>query len=118
MEPIKKFFECLIPVTACNLKCSYCYVIQRNNRKNKLPEMKYSIQTIKKSLSKKYSWGDSISKKKIQKDVVKLPVISNSNKIDFDYMEKYITAIQKLVIRDVVDYKDKLISETKSVIEK
>ena len=33
-------------------------------------------------------------------------------------MEKYITAIQKLVIRDVVDYKDKLISETKSVIEK
>lgn len=47
MEPIKKFFECLIPVTACNLKCSYCYVIQRNNLKNKLPEMKYSIQTIK-----------------------------------------------------------------------
>ena len=57
MEPIKKFFECLIPVTACNLKCSYCYVIQRNNRKNKLPEMKYSIQTIKKSLSKKRLGG-------------------------------------------------------------
>lgn len=78
----------------------------------------YLVGSIKKSLSKKYSWGDSISKKKIQKDVVKLPVISNSNKIDFDYMEKYITAIQKLAIRDVVDYKDKLISETKSVIEK
>lgn len=27
---IKKFVECLLPVSVCNLKCSYCYVIQRN----------------------------------------------------------------------------------------
>lgn len=29
--PIKRFVECLLPVTACNLKCSYCYVIQKSN---------------------------------------------------------------------------------------
>jgi len=28
------FIEVLIPITLCNLKCHYCYVIQRNNRTN------------------------------------------------------------------------------------
>ena len=28
MDKIKRFFECLIPVTICNLKCEYCYIIQ------------------------------------------------------------------------------------------
>lgn len=57
MEKIKRFIECLIPVTACNLKCSYCYVIQRDNRKNKLPNMKYDICTIKKALTKERFGG-------------------------------------------------------------
>ncbi len=33
----------------------------------------YLVASIKKSLSHKYQWGDSISYKKIQKDTVKLP---------------------------------------------
>ena len=52
MEKIKRFFECLIPVTACNLKCNYCYVMQRNNRKNKMANLKYSPEQIGKSLTK------------------------------------------------------------------
>ena len=32
---IKRFFECLIPVTICNLECEYCYVIQREYRNMK-----------------------------------------------------------------------------------
>ena len=38
---IVAFIEVLIPITQCNLKCHYCYVIQRDNRTNKkavLPE--------------------------------------------------------------------------------
>ena len=27
-----KFIECLLPVTQCNLKCSYCYVVQQERR--------------------------------------------------------------------------------------
>ena len=48
---IKRFFECLIPVTVCNLKCSYCYVIQRDYRNMKLAQLKYSPEHIGKSLS-------------------------------------------------------------------
>ena len=46
LERIKRFFECLIPVTACNLKCSYCYIIQRDRRKMKMADLKYTPQQI------------------------------------------------------------------------
>ena len=51
MIKIKRFIECLLPVTACNLRCSYCYVIQRENNKGKLPELKYSVEQMSKALT-------------------------------------------------------------------
>ena len=54
---IKRFIECLIPVTACNLKCSYCYVIQRDNRTLKIPPLDYPIEQIGRALSKKRFGG-------------------------------------------------------------
>lgn len=57
MGEIKRFFECLLPVTACNLKCGYCYVIQRNNRMMKMPEMKYSAKRIGAGLSQERLGG-------------------------------------------------------------
>lgn len=48
---LKRFFECLIPITVCNLKCSYCYVISRNYRNMKLAKMKYTPEHIRKSLT-------------------------------------------------------------------
>ena len=69
----------------------------------------YLVAAITKSLSKKYSWVESISSGKIQSDIVSLPVISQSSKIDFEYMEKYIKVIQELAIKDVVKYKDKVL---------
>lgn len=54
---IKRFFECLIPVTICNLKCSYCYVIQRNYRNLKLAEMEYSPEHIGRCLTKERLGG-------------------------------------------------------------
>ncbi len=35
---------------------------------------------------------------------------------DFEFMETYIRATQKLVIKDVIDWKDEIISKTKSVV--
>ncbi|MBQ9729567.1 MAG: radical SAM protein [Clostridia bacterium] len=51
MEKIKRFIECLLPVTACNLMCDYCYVIQENNRKNEIPKLNYTPQQIRSALT-------------------------------------------------------------------
>lgn len=57
MDKIKRFFECLLPVSVCNLKCSYCYVIQENRRKMKLATLKYSPEHIAKALRKERVGG-------------------------------------------------------------
>lgn len=57
MEKIKKFIECLVPVTSCNLKCSYCYVMQEGRRKNQIPVFKYSPEHIGKALNKERIGG-------------------------------------------------------------
>ena len=57
MEKIKRFIECLLPVTACNLKCSYCYVIQRDNRKLEIPKLQYSPEIIGQALRKERFGG-------------------------------------------------------------
>lgn len=54
---MKRFLECLIPVTACNLKCSYCYIIQENRRTLKLPDFRYTPDHIGKALSKERLGG-------------------------------------------------------------
>ncbi len=54
---------------------------------------------------------------------ISLPIKPNTNltklaQIDFDFMETLISAVQKLVIKDVVLYADRKIETTKKVIAK
>lgn len=51
MKKIKRFFECLIPVSICNLECPYCYIIQENRRNMKLANLQYSPEHIAKALN-------------------------------------------------------------------
>lgn len=81
--------------------------------KNKLNQL-YLVTCINKSLSYKYSWGDSVSNKKIQKDKVLLPV--KNKKPDYEIMTIFITAIKKLVIKNVVIYTDKKLNATKTIL--
>ena len=76
----------------------------------------FMVSCIYKSLSSKYSWGNSISNKKIQTDFVILPIINNIP--DYPMMETLISAVQKLVIKDVVEYADRKIEATKKIINK
>lgn len=57
MEQIKKFITCSIPITACNLRCHYCYITQMNLWKNKKTGFSYSAEHIGKSLTKKRLGG-------------------------------------------------------------
>ncbi|CVK15900.1 Type I restriction modification DNA specificity domain-containing protein [Apibacter mensalis] len=85
---------------------------EEKNKSNYL----YLATCINKSLKHKYSWGDSISNKKIQIDKIFLPV--NNYQPYYDAMETFISAIQKLVIRDVILYADKKIAATKTIVNK
>jgi len=73
----------------------------------------YLATCINKSLGNKYSWGDSISNRKIQIDKVSLP--TNDHQPNYELMETFISAIQKLVIKEVVLYTDRKIAATKTV---
>ena len=53
----------------------------------------YTASCIYKSLCSKYSWGNSISRAKIQDDVVTFPITDNGV-IDFDFMESFIAELE------------------------
>ncbi len=50
MDKPKRFLECLLPTTICNLECPYCYIIQEHRRKMEKVELKYSPEHIAKAL--------------------------------------------------------------------
>lgn len=57
---------------------------------------------IYKSLKNKYSWGNSISYKKIQNDRISVPVKNGS--IDFDFMESFIAELESQRIAELSAY--------------
>lgn len=83
----------------------------KRNKKSQL----YLASCIKKSLGHKYSWGDSISSTKIKKDKVSLPVLNK--KPNYEILETFISAIQKLVIKDVVLYVERKKKELNKLTE-
>ena len=89
----------------------YCKENDKRTKSNQL----FMVASIYKSLSPLYSWGDSISNKKIQKDKMQLPVKSD-NTPDYQYMSLVISAMQKVVIKNVVDYLDVRIGKTGELV--
>ncbi len=75
----------------------------------------YFATCIRKSLAHKYSWGNSISNAKIKGDKVMLPVRNGAP--DYAPMQDFISAVQKLVIKDVVKYAEDKINATKKVVK-
>lgn len=89
--------------------------LKKDENRSKLKQF-YLATCINKSLKYKYSWGDSISNRKIQTDKVLLP--AKQQKPNYALMETFISAIQKLVIKDVVSYTERKILDTKIVVNK
>ena len=74
----------------------------------------YLATCIYRNLCHKYSWGNSVSKAKIKSDYVSLP--TKDGKPDYSAMATFISAIQKLVIKDVVLYANRKIDRTKKFV--
>lgn len=77
----------------------------------------YLISVMKKAFST-FRWGTSSFDVKVLTDVlIKLP-ITEVEEIDWDFMDKSMRALEKVVIADVVKYKDRVIQTTKEVVGK
>ena len=75
----------------------------------------FLVASLSKALKPIYSWGNSISKRKIQKDYISLPTTKTGTP-DYEFMETYIRALEKVVIKGVVDWKDRIIKTTKAIV--
>lgn len=88
----------------------------KNERFNKLNSM-FFITEMTKAFSN-FSWGSSsFSIDVISGQIISLPV-TDAGEIDFDFMETFVSAVQKLVIKDVVLYADQKIAATKEAVKK
>ena len=72
---------------------------------------------IKENIAGNYNKKEDItseSKIELKNTYIQLPVKSDGTP-DYDYMSTFISAMQKVVIKDVVDYLDKRIDKTKQL---
>lgn len=73
--------------------------------------MLFFTTAMEKSISGKFSYGKKLRSSQSHNFIMKLPV--KNNELDFDTMNTLISAIQKLVIKDVVEYSNSKIKATK-----
>ncbi len=53
---VNKFIECTVPMSNCNLRCDYCYVIQENRRDINTPSLVADMEKIEKAFAPD-RWG-------------------------------------------------------------
>lgn len=86
------------------------FTLEGNYSKN---VMLYITSCLKK-LKLIYSYNNMCSWKKIRDYEISLPSSDGVNP-DYEYMEKYIKEIEGLVIKDMIEYNDKVINLTKQI---
>lgn len=74
----------------------------------------FMCASLRKS-GKKYAYGYKWKKELMEKDKIILPITS-SGSIDYQFMETYIRAIEKLTIQKVKDWRDREIAATKNIV--
>ena len=87
-------------------------------------EMLYIASIINSICKKQYNYARQYRKDSYLETTIPLPVIESSDPdheytpvdIDWQYMKRYIRAIEKLAIADVVKHKDRMIAAAKQVI--
>lgn len=91
------------------------YLIKPMVEAKSVEALLYMAKCIEKITKEQFSYDKKATWDRVKTCEVSLPATSGGD-IDFDYMERYIRAIEKLAIADVAKYKDKLIAATKQVV--
>ena len=92
------------------------YLLKPNYQDMSKEKLLYLTASLQKSIKTKFGWEDKAVWSKVQHEVISLPIRSG-NTPDYDYMASLISAMQKVVIKNVVDYLDQEIEKTKQLIE-
>ena len=79
-------------------------------------QMLFFTSSMEKSIADKFSYGKKLRSSQSLDIKMYVPVINGN--IDLDFMDTLISAIQKLVIKDVVKYSDRKIAATKQCCKK
>ena len=74
----------------------------------------FIISACRVSTSKKYDYGNKFNREAMNKTIIQL--LTKNKKPDYKIMGTFISAIQKLVIKDVVLYTDEKIATSKEVV--
>ena len=92
------------------------YIIKwRGATKLTSEQVMYMATCLRKSVRGNYNYQRKATWTRVQDDYVLLPVTPD-DQIDFDYMQNYIRATEKQTIKGMVEYKDRVIEETKKVV--
>ncbi len=95
---------------------SHLQVMKAYDTKFQKFELFFVISSFRKAiLEMNYDYGTKFNRGKIKTTKIQLPTINN--KIDYALMRTFISAIQKLVIKDVILYADRKIEATKDVTQ-
>ena len=88
--------------------------VLQSKKLNKLNAL-YFMSSIKKVILSKYSYNAKATKIELKNTLISLP--SLQGKPLYDYMEVFIRAVQKLVIKDVVQYAERKVAATRAVVK-
>ena len=91
-------------------------VYWNNEKKYSKETMLFFAASMKKSISGKFDYGKKLRSSQSLNFTMKLP--AQNKQPNYSIMETFISAIQKLVIKDVVLYADRKIASTQSVVNK
>ena len=93
------------------------YLIKSIKHKDSRESLFYFTATIQKSIKQKFCYEFKATWERVKEEMIFLPVTSDDSP-DYAFMETFINAVQKLVIKDVVLYADKKIAATKQAVHK
>ena len=80
------------------------------------PELACYLLTVMRKAFQNFAWGQSSFNENVLKNMeIRLPVDSNDN-IDYTYITAFIKVQEKLSIKNVIDWKDKIINTSKKCI--
>ena len=86
-----------------------------HKEKWKYKSLMYIVTCFRKSASGRFDYGNKFNRNIAKEMSIQLP--TKDGKIDFEFMELLISAVQKLVIKDVVLYADEKIQSTKKIVK-